>query len=173
MPDSDDESAPPPEPAGRRIPVTPIIAVIAALGAVGLAAWSALRPPPDPDAAPTYSAEQQAEAKVSICTATDLVRQGVSLNTNMQSPGGPEDVTGAMAVAANARVAMSGGGRYLLAKLDPATPNPLAENVTKFANTLMDVGAATIAGALNTDPDQAARLKDLDALDNTLTEDCK
>lgn len=170
MPDSDDS---PPEPSGRRLPVVPIVALIVALAALGLAAWSALRPPPDPNATPTYSAQQQADAKVSVCAATDVVRRGVSLNTNLQSPGGPEDVTGAMAVAANARVAMSDGGQYLLAKLDPATPNPLADNVRKFANTLMDVGAATIAGALNTDPEQAARLAELDTLNNALTEDCK
>lgn len=169
MPDSDASSLP--DTADRRVPVIPILALVAALAALGLAVWSALRPVPAA-AAPTYSAAQQPDAKLEVCAAADLVRKGLALNTNLQSPGGPDDVTGALAVAANARVAMSDGSQYLLVKLDPATPNPLADNVRKFADVLMDVGVATIAGALNTDPEQAARLAELNALDTALTENC-
>jgi hypothetical protein len=103
----------------------------------------------------------------------DLVRRGVSLNTNLQPAGGPEDVTGSMAVAANSRVALYDGGQYLLAKIDPAAPADLAEAVRNFANNLMDIGAAATAGAQNTDPDQAARLRDAEAANATVTELCK
>ena len=103
----------------------------------------------------------------------DFVRRGVSLNTNLEPPGGPGDVTGSMAVAANARVSLYDGGQYLLANLDPATPVDLADAVRAFANNLMDIGAAATAGAQNSDPDQAARLRDADAANATVTELCK
>jgi hypothetical protein len=37
----------------------------------------------------------------------------------------------------------------------------------------MDIGAASIAGALNTDPEQTTRLHDADALNTKITEACK
>jgi hypothetical protein len=102
-----------------------------------------------------------------------VVRKGVSLNTNLQPPGGPEDVTGTLAVAANARVSLYDGGQYLLARLDPATPPELADAVTKFANLLMDIGAAATSGAQNSQPEQAIRLKEADTANGQITELCK
>lgn len=150
----------------------PVVAVILALVAVGLAAWAAFRPAKEP-AAPTYTAAQQSDAKAAICAAADLVRRGVSLNTNLPVPGGEGDVTGSLAVAANARVSLSDGGQYLLARLDPATPSNLADPVREFANKLMDIGAGAIAGAQNTEPAQAARLKEADAANVKIAEACK
>jgi hypothetical protein len=156
----------------RGASLLPIVAVILALVAVGLSAWAAFRPAKEP-AAPTYSASQQSDAKAAICAAADLVRKGVSLNTNLPVPGGEGDVTGSLAVAANARVSLSDGGQYLLARLDPATPSNLADPVREFANKLMDIGAGAIAGAQNSEPAQAARLKEADAANVKIAEACK
>jgi hypothetical protein len=149
-------------------PVT-YIALILAIAALAVAGWTLYRS----EDAKSYSDTQRAEAKVEACTAMDLVRRGVSLNTNLQPAGGPDDVTGSLAVAANARVSLYDGGQYLLAKLDPATPSDLADAVRKLANNLMDIGAASTAGAQNTDPDQSARLRDADAAHATIVELCK
>ena len=65
--------------------------------------------------------------------------------------------------AANARVALFDGGQYLLAQLDPATPDDVAEDVRRFADLLMEIGAAAMAGVPNTDPAQTARLADAEA----------
>jgi hypothetical protein len=146
------------------------IAMILAIAALAVAGWTLYR---SEYSKPSYSDTQRAEAKVKACTAMDLVRRGVSLNTNLAPAGGPADVTGSMAVAANARVSLYDGGQHLLAKLDPATPSDLAEAVRTFANNLMDIGAAATAGAQNTDPDQAARLRDSEAANATVTELCK
>jgi hypothetical protein len=159
--------------APRRGGAVSVIALILALAALGLAGWAAFRPTLKPAAGSGYSASQQADAKASTCAATELVRKGVSLNTNLQSPGGDADVTGSLAVAANARLSLSNGGQYLINRLDPATPTELAADIRDFGNTLMDIGAASIAGALNTDPDQAARLSHADALNVKITEACK
>ena len=151
----------------------PVIALIIALVALGLAGWAAFRPFSGPATAPAYGASQRADAKAATCAATELVSKGVSLNTNLQSPGGDADVTGSLAVAGNARLSLANGGQYLLSRLDPATPTELAADVRDLANTLMDIGAASIAGALNTDPDQAARLSHADAVNAKITEACK
>jgi hypothetical protein len=153
--------------------VLPVVALIVAIAALGLAAWAAFRPAAAPPSASAFTAAQQAEAKTRVCTAYDLVRKGISLNTNLPSPGGDGDVTGSLAVAANARLALSDGGRYLDERLDPATPPELAESVHQFADTLKDIGAAAIAGAQNSDPEQAARLRDADAANAKIAEACK
>src|SRR4029077_9772 len=98
--------------------------------------------------------------------------KGVSRNACLQPPGGPEDMTGTLAVVANARVALYDGGQYLLARLDPATPPDLADAVKKFANLLMDIGAAATSGQQNSEPEQAMRLKEADVANGTITELC-
>lgn len=113
-----------------------------------------------------YTVEQQASAKDTACAAYGTVRTGVATNTNLATSDG--DVTGALAAAANARVSLIGGGQYVLARLGPATPAELAEPLQKFGDVLMDFGAAATAGALNTDPAQAARLQEIEALNGTL-----
>ncbi len=156
----------------RRGGVVAVIALILAIAALGLAAWAAFRPAPAPAAAVLHGdpASRREDRRMQ---ASDLVRRGVSLNTNLPVPGGDADVTGSLAVAANARLSLSGGGRYLLDRIDPATPTELAASARQFANTLMDIGAASIAGAQNTDPDQAARLSDADAANVKIVEACK
>ncbi|BBY83866.1 hypothetical protein MPUL_50240 [Mycolicibacterium pulveris] len=113
------------------------------------------------------------DPKASICDAFNIVRTGIQINTNLQPPGGPEDITGSLAVAGNARVALYDGGQYLLARLQPDTPPELAEAVREFANHLMDIGARSTAGIPNTDPDQAARLSEADAANTKITNLCK
>jgi hypothetical protein len=153
-----------------------VVAVIAVV-AVGLAAWALLRPAPSSSAdnagTSTYTDAQRADSKAKICTAFNTVRTGVSQNTNLTPPGGPEDVTGALAVAANARLSLYDGGQYLLARLDPATAPELADPVRAFGNALMDIGAAATAGAQNSDPQQATRLREADAANTTISNLCK
>ena len=99
--------------------------------------------------------------------------RGVKLNTSIPVPGGPEDVVGTLAVGANARLSAYVGGLYLLDRLDAATPEELADGVRGFANLLTDIGATATAGASDSDPDQAARLKAADAANTKLGELCK
>lgn len=155
--------------------VVPFFAVVS-VAALGLAGWAVFRPSSSASGAAedtNFTDAQRADAKTKICTAFTVVRAGVNVNTNLQAPGGPEDVTGALAVMANSRVALYDGGQYLLARLDPATPPELANAVRKFANDLMDIGAGTTAGLLNSDPGQAALLKDASAVDGTIGQLCK
>jgi hypothetical protein len=151
-----------------------VVTLVVAVVALVLSGWSLIRLSREGTSdSPNYSGAQRTDAKQKICAATDLVRKGVSLNTNLQVPGGPEDITGTLAVAANARISLYDGGQYLLARTDPATPPDLSDAVKKFANLLMDIGANATSGVQNSQPDQAARLKEADALNRTITDLCK
>jgi hypothetical protein len=150
--------------------VLTIISLAVAIAALALAAWSLYRSDP---ANTDYSAEQTADAKARACAAVDVVRRGVSLNTNLMPAGGAADVTGAQAVAANARVSLNDGGQYLIARLDPATPEALAAKAREFADSLMDIGANATAGVTNEDPAQAQRLKAADDANASLEVLCK
>lgn len=159
--------------ADKRRPLLAMAALVLAIIAVALSAWAVYRQSEAASAEPSHSDVEQAEAKGKLCAATELVRQGISLNTNLQPAGGPSDVTGSLAVAANARVALYDGGQYLLDKIEPATPTDLADTVRKFANKLTDIGAAATAGQQNSEPEQAARLQEVESMNATISELCK
>ncbi|MDT5396981.1 MAG: hypothetical protein QOK33_212, partial [Mycobacterium sp.] len=53
--------------AQRRVGVVPVVALIVALAALGLAGWAAFRPTLKPAAEAGYSAGQQADAKAATC----------------------------------------------------------------------------------------------------------
>ncbi|MGV0579094.1 hypothetical protein ABQF17_12275 [Mycolicibacterium elephantis] len=163
------------EPSGSsRSFVVAIAALVVALAAGGVAVWALLKEPPEPpQSTSVFTGTTTDDPKASVCDAFNVVRNGVQINTNLQPPGGPEDVTGSLAVAANARVALYDGGQYLLARLQPDTPPELADAVREFANHLMDIGARSTSGIPNTDADQAARLKEADAANNRITNLCK
>ena len=125
------------------------------------------------DSAPEYTAAEQSDAKTAICSAFETVRTGIATNTNVAPPGGSGDISGALAVAANARIALLDGGQYLLARLQPATPTDLAGEVRRLANQLMDIGAAATAGVPNTDEVQAGRLQDAEAASAAVSGRCQ
>jgi hypothetical protein len=153
--------------------IVSVLALVVAIVAVALAIWALVKMPSSSEAEQVFTGTQTDDPKGAICDAFHVVRNGVQINTNLQPPGGPDDVTGAMAVAANARVALYDGGQYLLARLQPNTPSDLADAVRKFANNLMDIGARSTSGIPNSEPAQAARLKEADSANATITNLCK
>ena len=157
--------------SSSRFSILSVVALVVALIAVGLAAWALMKEPSQEGQVFTGTASD--DPKGSICESFNVIRNGVQINTNLQPPGGAEDVTGSMAVAANARLALYDGGQYLLARLQPGTPTELADAVRKFANNLMDIGARSTSGIPNSDPGQAARLKEADEANAKITELCK
>ena len=63
-------------------------------------------------------------------------------------------------VAVDARLSEVASAQYLLNRLDPATPAPLAAAIHTFADDLLDIATNALAGAPNDDPAQAGRLRD-------------
>jgi hypothetical protein len=160
---------PPPPQRSRLLPAT---ALVIALAALALSGWAVWRTFAQTATEPEYTQAQRDQAKQSVCAAAELVRKGVALNTSEPSPAASGDVIGSLAVAANARLSLFEGGQYLRARLGPAVPTALSDAVGELADGLMDIGAAATAGAVNTDSDQAARLRDAEAADGRVRELC-
>lgn len=158
------------EDSSRRVTLLAAASLVVAVAALAVAGWTLYR---SSQSGTEYDEAQTADAKAKVCAAADVVRKGVSLNTNLRPEGGAQDVTGAQAVAANARISLYDGGQYLLDRLDPATPPVLSEKVREFANNLIDIGANATAGVPNDDPAQAKRLSDADDENKSITELCK
>jgi hypothetical protein len=123
----------------------PAIAAIAA--AVAIAAW--FQPAPH-SASPTFTDQQTTQAKTNVCSAYTAVHQGVVRNTHLADPN-PNDPVGQLAIAANARLALLGGGAYLRDRVadQPATPTDLAQAVNSMGTTIEQLGVGYLEAASN------------------------
>jgi len=140
------------------------LALLLSAVAVALAVWSLVKSSQDSDAA------LPGDPKMRICSAFETVARGVALQTHNDL--GPDQVAQA-AVAGNARLALLGGGQYLVDQVDSKTPKELAEAVTSFGRDLQDIGASALSGVQNSDPAQAARLAEGDSARKRVVELCK
>ena len=124
------------------------LAVIAVAVAIG--SW--FRPAPSVGARfnDQQTAQEAAQAKTNVCSTYNAVRKGVVINTHMADPV-PNDPIGRLAVAANARLALLGGGAYLRDRIaaEPATPADVAQAANNVANTIEQLGTAYLANAKN------------------------
>jgi hypothetical protein len=140
-----------------------VIAVIAA--GLAIAAW--LRPTHE---GPSYP--QSGDAKTNLCAAYKVVHQAVVTNTHLASPGG-NDPTGHLAVAANARLALLGGGAYLrdTVAAQTAPPADLAKAADSLAATIEQLGVNYLANAGN--DAQVPLRRDLDSEITALNKLCE
>ncbi|WP_319436835.1 hypothetical protein [Mycobacterium sp. RTGN5] len=142
-----------------------IAALVIAVIAAGVAGWALLRPAPS---SPTpAAASQSGDPKANACAAYKTVSSAVSLQSHAD-PG-----TELQGVAANARLAMSGGATYLLAHLNPGTPADLADAIRSFATGLQDISMNALAGVANNEPAQADRLRNTESLNTRIADLCK
>ena len=142
----------------------PLAALLVAVVAVALSIWTLTNPPS------SATANLPGDPKTRVCTAFNTVAQAAQLNSNLDL--GPDPVA-LEAVAGNARLALVGGGQYLLSRLDAATPPELADPVRSFAHDLQDVGMYALAGAVNTEPEQAKRMIQAELTRKQITDLCK
>lgn len=142
------------------------VALLIALIAVALACWALVSAPSEAPAA----AQQEGDPKARACSAFDTVSNAVRIQTHADL--GPDPIA-QQAVAGNARLAMVGGGEYLLSHLDPKTPPELADAIRAFANNLRDIGMSALGDVPATDPAQAARLSEGEASRKQIAILCK
>ena len=117
--------------------------------AAGLAAWALVKAPASHNA--SYVPGGDADPKGTVCNAFQKVVTAVSLQTHTDV--GPEPVQ-KLAVAANARLALLGGGQYLLSRIPAGAPKDLAEAVREFASNLEEIGMNYLAGVPDSDQRQ-------------------
>jgi hypothetical protein len=169
MPDTTEEKSP-----VSRTPITlqsswtrwlTPLALLVAVVAVGLSVW-ALTTASSKASVPN----QPGDPKMRVCSAFDTVAKAVSTQTHIDL--GPEPVQQS-AVAGNARLALVGGGQYLLNRIGQDTPPELADAVRSFANDLQEIGMYALAGVPNTDPDQSTRLAQGDLARKQILDMCK
>lgn len=121
-----------------------LVLVIAALGGV---VWYRSSGSSDSSG---FSDQEAADAKKAVCAASAKVQRSVVLNTHLQNPNA-DDRVGALAVMANARLALTAGGAYLHDVLDahPAAPQDLTDTVNTWSTTLEALGVSYLAGERN------------------------
>jgi hypothetical protein len=137
----------PAPPSGKwsRWPMFAALAIAAI--ALAVAITTSFRPAPESTSA-TFSDRQTAQAKSNICSAYTTAHQGVVRNTHLADPN-PNDPAGQLAIAANARLALLGGGAYLHDRVaaQPAIPADLTQAVQSFADTVEQLGVAYLAAS--------------------------
>lgn len=139
--------------------------VVIALLALGFAIASWVRPT---HVGPSYA--QSGDAKTNLCAAYTVAHQAVVTNTHLADPDNAPG--GHLAVAANARLALVGGGAYLRDVLaaQTAPPADLAKAVNSFAATIEQLGVNYLANA--TDDVQVPLRHDVDSEISTLKQLC-
>lgn len=135
----------------RRPPWAAVAALLIALAALGVATGSWFRPSSEnkPTPAPssmTYSQQQIADSKASVCDAYKQVRRALDA---AGARNGGSDPTAGLAVATASRQALDAGSRYLLTKLaeEPATNPDLAAAVRKLADLYQQITISYLADA--------------------------
>lgn len=137
-------------------------ALVIAVVAVALAIWALV--------SANSGTALAGDPKTRVCTAFGTVTTSVRMQTHNDL--GPDPVAQA-AVAANARLALFGGGQYLVDMLDSETPAELADAVRSFGNELQQIGMYALAGVANSDPAQSARLTEADSTQKQIADLCK
>jgi hypothetical protein len=116
----------------------------------------------------SFNSQEIADAKTNLCSAYTAAHQAVVINTHLVNPRA-DDPIGPLAVAANARLALLGGGAYLRDRVaaEPAAPADLSKTLTYMADTIEQLGINYLAGASNLvqDPLRDNLNKEIRALD--------
>jgi hypothetical protein len=156
-------------------------ALVLALLAAGAAGWSLLKPAPAPVPAPAPPVETQTAAvfftgpevdnpKEAACGAAALVAAGVARQSQINLG---EDPAALETVAANTRLAMTGGAIYLRDTVPVNTPPELAEPITALSRQLQDAAQHFFAGQNSSDPEQNSRLTAAGESTKQIAELCK
>jgi hypothetical protein len=127
---------------------------------------------PYPQAEPTYTAEQTAQAKASVCDAYQKEQRALDL---AGARNGGDDPMAMLAVATAIRQVLDVGSRYLLAKLaeKPATPPDVTNAVRNLARLDLELTIGYLDGLSNSDPELQTSLKAGDQAALTVQRLCK
>ena len=151
LPTQKAEAAPSPEPPrpSKSSQWLTLAALVIAVIAVAGAAFGYFFPQKSASSAPTYSDQQQKDAKKQICETFKIVKGAAGRGTRppfkLPKDAGPVAVA---ALVTYQQLAYFGGGALLRDQLNlkPATPSDLANAAGEVATGLEDLGMEDIAG---------------------------
>jgi hypothetical protein len=148
-------------------------ALAIALLAAGGAGWALLKPAPAAETSALPGASD--DPKAQVCSAFRTVGDGVYRYTHATpSPDlGPALPAAQEAIAANARLAMSGGATYLLQNLPSNAPTDLAGEIRGFAGDLSTIAMKLLAGVPDNTPELRNLLGSADDANKRITGLCK
>jgi hypothetical protein len=146
-------------------PVALVLSVLAAAGSL----WALMKPAPE---RPGMFANNPVatDAKTEACKGALLVAEGVALQSRANL--GPDPVA-LDTVAANTRLAMSGGAAYLRDFTPSNTPAELAEPIGLLAAQLQEIAQHFFVGQSGSVPEQTDRMRAATDTTNKLIDLCK
>jgi hypothetical protein len=133
-----------------RWPVVVMFAITLVAVAAAVAAW--LRPMPEAKSAapsaPTFTAQQVADAKAKVCAAYQKVQNAVSINTTRTAG---DDPNSQLLIAVNMRQVFVAGSAHLMTALadEPAAPADLAASAKKLAELYQVITLDGLVGDRN------------------------
>jgi hypothetical protein len=145
------------------------LALAISLVAAGLGGWALAKTSSHDDAA-AVGPVIHGDPKATVCAAFQQVATAVSLQTHTDL--GQEPVP-QLAVAGNARLALLGGGQFLLSRIPAGTPSELADTVRSFATNLEQIGMNYLAGVSDSDQGQTNLQADSQADSAKIVAMCK
>lgn len=159
-----------PSPSGGPSRVPTIIAIVIAVIAVAVAIGAWFRPTPKPEApaAKTYSEQEVADAKRSVCDAFGKAFNALTVNSQQ-----PDNQNEALAVVANSRVTIHAAATYLASVLAerPAAPEEIAAPVKALADQYQSMILDQIGNADR--PTLDADYRNADSLTSKISQVCK
>jgi hypothetical protein len=172
-PAPDVTTAPSPEPHPSKSPRwASLAALVIAVIAVAAAALGWFFPHKSASSAPTYTDQQQKDAKKHVCETFRIVDRAVVRGSHLKNPenGGP---IGALSIATAQHFAYYGGGAFLRDRLnqEPATPPELANPANAMATDLEELSIGFLAGAQGFAQDEV--LHNVDDKIKAVVEICK
>jgi hypothetical protein len=127
---------------------------------LGIAIVGWFRPVPNkPPSPPSYTSQQEADAKTKVCAAYEKVHRaiGVSMGRDLGS-----DPTSQLTVATGARQSLLAGSEYLTTTLseEPATASDLATAIRKLAGLFQEYTIDYLNGRTNAEMESSLRAGD-------------
>jgi len=150
---------------------TALVAALACI-AVGFLGWFRPALQNNLPAKTSYTNQQLASAKSSVCAAFAKVDHALDVADARNSSGDP---TAQLAVATGTRQVFDAGSRYLLTKLDeePATSPELATAIRQQADSLQELSVGYLDGLPNSATEQQPALTAMNESTTAIRRLCK
>ena len=154
----------------RNMWIVVIAALVLGVAALGLSGWTLLRT--QLTSTHEYTDAQVSDDTKKACAAYELASRGAKLQS---SPAVPNDASGPLALAANARIALIVASKnpVIAADASPAAPTALTSTMRSLADAYRAVASNDIGGSQADSPEIKAAFQSGDEAEATMRLTCK